>query len=65
VLRDFRGQVLLKDAIGSGLVTLYYQASPPLAQCISGSSLLKTAVRELLIDPIVSLVKWTAGIWGN
>ena len=65
VLRSFRDQVLLESTLGSQFVAWYYQMSPPVAEFISGSSLLKTVVRELLIDPMVSIVTFTQGIWGD
>ena len=63
VLRAFRDQVLLESALGSQFVAWYYQASPPLAEFISGNSLLRAFVRELVIDPMVSLAEITQGIW--
>jgi len=65
VLRAFRDQVLLESTVGSQFVAWYYQFSPPVADFISGSSFLKTLVRELIIDPIVSLTTFTQAIWGN
>jgi len=65
VLRAFRDQVLLESTIGSQFVALYYQMSPPVAEFISGNSFLKTVVRELLVDPMVSLAKLTQSIWGD
>ena len=51
VLREFRDVVLLQSSAGSKFVALYYQLSPPVAGFISRSSLLRTLVRELLVDP--------------
>jgi len=65
VLRAFKDQVLLESILGPQFVAWYYQVSPPVAEFISGSSLLKTVVRELLIDPMVSIVTFTQGIWGD
>jgi len=65
VLRAFRDQVLLQSPLGSGFVAWYYQASPPVADFISENSLLRTVVRELLIDPMVGLAKLTRGLWGD
>ncbi|GAG35767.1 unnamed protein product, partial [marine sediment metagenome] len=62
-LRAFRDKVLLESTLGSQLVEWYYQASPPVADFISGNSLLKTIVRELVIDPIVGVVKATETLW--
>jgi len=65
VLREFRDVVLLESAAGSQFVALYYQLSPPVADFISGSSFLRTLVRELLVDPIVWVVEATEDIWQN
>ncbi len=65
VLREFRDVVLLESAIGSQFVALYYQISPTIANFMVKSDLLRTLVRELLVDPIVCIVEATRDIWGN
>jgi hypothetical protein len=65
VLREFRDVVLLKSTAGSQFVALYYQLSPPVADFIAGNELLRTLVRELLVDPIVWVVEATGDIWRN
>jgi hypothetical protein len=65
VLREFRDVVLLKSAVGSQFVALYYRFSPPVADFIAGNELLRTLVRELLVDPIVRVVEATGDIWRN
>ncbi len=65
VLREFRDGVLLESAAGSQLVGLYYKLSPPIADFISGSSFLRTLVREFLVDPVVWVVRATGDIWRN
>jgi hypothetical protein len=65
VLREFRDVVLLESTVGSQFVTLYYQLSPPIADFISGSSFLRTLVREFLVDPIVWVVEVTGDMWQN
>ena len=65
VLRAFRDEVLVESALGSQLVEWYYQTSPPVADFISENSLLRTIVRELVIDPMVSVATFTQGIWGK
>jgi len=57
--------VLLKSTVGSRLVDIYYQVSPPIADFISENSFLRTLVRELLVDPVVWLVEATVNIWRN
>jgi hypothetical protein len=65
VLRDFRDDVLLKNAAGSQFVALYYRLSPPIADYIAGNEVLRTLVRELLIDPIVRIIEATGDMWRN
>jgi hypothetical protein len=65
VLREFRDIVLLNSAVGSQSVGVYYQLSPPIADFIARSALLRILVRELLVDPIVWLVEATADVWRN
>lgn len=64
-LRAFRDEVLLLNSLGSQLVAFYYEVSPPLADFISHHDLLRTVIRELLVDPTVSLATLTQGIWGK
>jgi len=63
VLREFRDLVLLRSAAGSWIVDLYYRLSPPAAEVISGSELLRILVRELVVDPVVSVVRATDHLW--
>jgi len=64
-LRAFRDEVLLQNSLGSQLVEWYYHTSPPLADFISRNGLLRTIVRELLVDRVASLVEATEAIWGD
>ena len=63
VLRAFRDNALLKSALGSAFVNLYYRTSPPIADFIAEHEVLRTLVRELLIDPIVWLVRTAGPMW--
>jgi hypothetical protein len=63
VLREFRDVVLLESAAGSRLVALYYRLGPCVADFIVGSELLRTLVRELLVDPLVWTAEVTGAIW--
>jgi hypothetical protein len=65
VLREFRDVVLLESIAGSQFVALYYRLSPPIADFISESKLLRTVVREFLVDPIVWAVESTGDMWRN
>jgi hypothetical protein len=63
ILRDFRDQVLLENALGSRFVEAYYRFSPPVAGFIANNNLLRAVVREVLIDPVVSFLQWSQGLW--
>jgi len=65
VLREFRDTVLLPNRLGAGLVSLYYRTSPPLARFISGHDVLREATRVGVVDPIVAVVNWSRGLWGD
>jgi len=56
---------LLESTVGSRLVDLYYQVSPPVADFISEHNFVRILVRELLVDPIVWVVEATGDIWRN
>jgi len=63
ILRDFRDQVLLKNALGSRFVATYYKVSPPVAAFIAKNDFLRAVVREVLVDPVVHLLQWSQGLW--
>jgi len=63
ILRDFRDQVLLKNALGSRFVEAYYKLSPPIADFIAENDFLRAVVREVLIDPIVNILQWSHDLW--
>jgi len=63
ILRDFRDQVLLKNALGSLFVGAYYEVSPPIADFIAENEFLRAVVREGFINPIVELLQWSQGLW--
>lgn len=63
VLRDFRDAVLLKNDSGYRFVALYYRFSPPLADFIARSQFTRAVVRELLVDPVVSIIEATRHLW--
>jgi hypothetical protein len=63
ILRDFRDQVLLKNALGSRFVAAYYKLSPPIAAFIAKNDFLRAVVREVLVDPMVGLLQWSQRLW--
>jgi polyhydroxybutyrate depolymerase len=63
VLRAFRDNVLLESAVGTRLVDFYYRTSPPIADFIARHEVLRTLVRDLLINPVVSVVRTTENLW--
>jgi hypothetical protein len=63
ILRDFRDQVLLENALGSRFVEVYYKISPPVADFIAKNDFLRAVVREVLIEPVVNLLQWSQGLW--
>jgi len=63
ILRDFRDQVLLENALGSRFVEAYYRVSPPVADFIAKNDFLRAVVREVLVDPMVNLLQWSQDLW--
>jgi len=63
ILRDFRDQVLLENALGPQFVAAYYKISPPVAAFIAKSDFMRAVVREVLLDPIVNLLQWSQDLW--
>lgn len=64
-LRAFRDEVLLKNSLGSQFVDFYYEVSPPVADLISENDVLRTLVREFLVDPVASVIEATESLWRN
>ena len=64
-LRAFRDEVLLENSLGSQLVNVYYDVSPPVADFVSEHEPLMTLVREFFVDPVVWVVDATGIIWRN
>jgi uncharacterized repeat protein (TIGR02543 family) len=56
VLREFRDEVLLRSAAGSQFVALYYRLGPPVARFVAGRDLLSTLIREILVDPLITIL---------
>jgi len=65
ILREFRDTVLLPNGLGARLVSLYYRASPPIADLISQNEVLRTVARVGFVDPIVKVLTWTHNLWST
>jgi len=57
LFRRFRDDTLLKSDLGSIAVEIYYRVSPPIASTISRSRLLKAFIRQLLLQPILKILR--------
>ena len=64
-LRAFRDRVLMQSEAGTALVKFYYQVSPPAAAYIASHEGLRTVVREVLLDPTVTVLKQTQDYWNR
>lgn len=58
VFRSFRDNVLLHSTLGEKFVDSYYLLSPPFAKLISKSAILRSIVRNLLLEQILFLLKF-------
>ncbi len=65
ILREFRDTVLLPNSLGAKFVSLYYKASPPIADFISQNEVLRTMVRVGFVDPIARILTWTHDLWST
>lgn len=63
VLRSFRDRVMARSDAGRDLIGFYYAASPPLAEYIARHEMVRTAVREGCIDPIVWGASLLQPVW--
>jgi len=52
ILREFRDEYLLTNAVGRALVDVYYRVSPPMAEFITEHSVLKPIVRASLVPAV-------------
>ncbi|KPL23578.1 MAG: hypothetical protein AMJ75_05815 [Phycisphaerae bacterium SM1_79] len=52
ILREFRDEYLLTNAVGRALTDLYYKVSPPMAQFITEHPVLKPIVRAGLVPAV-------------
>ena len=64
-LSNFRDDVLLRSTIGHFFIDAYYTLSPPLAHVISKTCFLRFVTRNLLIRPLLVLVKFSMNYKGG
>lgn len=57
ILREFRDEHLLTNPFGRIFTKTYYTLSPPFANLISKSEILRAAVRKALIAPVVRYLR--------
>ena len=57
-LKEFRDNVLSNSSCGRAAVTLYYSLSPKIAHFISRSVCLKRLMRYVVMDPLVSMLRF-------
>ncbi len=64
LLREFRDRYLLPHSVGQAFVSLYYRLSPPLADQIAGSEILRAVVRVGLVPVLawVTLFLWSPSL---
>ena len=63
ILRQFRDEFISKSPTGDWFVKNYYRYSPPVADFITKHEVLRTLVRECLVDPAVNIVELTEYWW--
>ncbi len=49
ILRSFRNHVLEKNAVGRGMIKLYYELSPKLLELVEGNESLKRNIKQIII----------------
>jgi hypothetical protein len=55
--RHFRDTILVSSKLGRLFIKIYYLTSPPLAFIIRRLPILKVLVRELLLEPVIKILK--------
>jgi hypothetical protein len=63
LLREFRDVVLQPHPAGRAFVKIYYRTSPPFAAFLKEHDQLRAIIRRMLIDPLVTVVRWSARWW--
>ena len=64
IFSQFRDETLLTSKLGRRFVAMYYSVSPPLARLIVKSGFLRIIVRELLLAPLLRLLRRVTHVSG-
>jgi len=64
-LRQFRDEFLVHNYPGRAFVAAYYATSPPVAAFISEHEMLRVAVREGFVAPVVTVLELTESWWAE
>lgn len=56
-LKQFRDEILLNSPVGRLFIVAYYRISPSVAQIVSKSKIIKKAVKYIILNPIVKIIK--------
>jgi len=64
-LRRFRDEFLVYNYPGRAFVAAYYATSPPVAAFISEHEMLRVAVREGFVAPVVNVLELTESWWAE
>jgi hypothetical protein len=63
VLRDFRDDVLQRNAFGRLIIKTYYWGSPPIARWIRRDSTRRELVKQYFVKPLVTIVDRKSNVW--
>ena len=63
LLRRYRDLVLHRYALGRGFIRAYYRMSPPLADFLKSRPVARWLVRNVVLRPIVALVRGSSRTW--
>lgn len=63
VLRDFRDDVLQRNALGRLCIRTYYWGSPPIARWIRRTRTRRELVKRSLVAPLVTIVEAGSRLW--
>ena len=65
ILRQFRDESLSKNALGTWFIRNYYIFSPPIADFIAENDVVRTLVKEYLVDPTAIILELTKSQWSD